>query len=130
MKECNKCKEILPIDNFYKHKKSKDGYNWSCIKCCNGISKNYYKNNILKIKDSHYKNSYNISLEKYIEMYKECAGKCNICSRQFSVLCIDHNHITGKIRGLLCSNCNKGIGFLQTDVGINFLELAADYLKS
>jgi len=42
-------------------------------------------------------------------------------------LVVDHCHSTGKVRGLLCSNCNRGIGMLQERVDI--LQNAIDYLK-
>jgi len=57
-------------------------------------------------------------------------GKCAICGRrptQFRRLCIDHDHRTGEIRGLLCDYCNTTIGFLKDDA--DWLASAADYLK-
>ena len=52
----------------------------------------------------------------YIEweiMWEAQDGKCAICGRNFKTIfsaCVDHNHITGQIRGLLCRSCNYGIG--------------------
>jgi len=57
---------------------------------------------------------------------------CAICfkpeqSNRYKTLCVDHCHTTGKIRGLLCSNCNRALGLLKDDRGnlqsaINYLE--------
>ncbi len=52
----------------------------------------------------------------YDELYEAQHGCCALCNEpeeKFSWLCIDHDHETGKIRGLLCPNCNRGLGLLQ-----------------
>lgn len=69
-------------------------------------------------------------LEKYEDMFQEQNGLCKICSQEEAngnSLSIDHCHHTGVVRGLLCSNCNRGIGLLKDDYKI--LEKAKDYLK-
>lgn len=67
--------------------------------------------------EQHVKLKYGISPSTYKEMFKKQAGKCAICKRKqpknarhFKRLCIDHCHSTGKVRGLLCTKCNHGIG--------------------
>jgi hypothetical protein len=62
-------------------------------------------------------------------MFAQQDGKCAICkliSKQ--KLCVDHDHSTGKVRGLLCKKCNWGIGLFGDKP--NFLRTAADYLES
>lgn len=49
----------------------------------------------------------------YNEMWLKQGGKCAICGKSEPVLCVDHCHKTQYVRGLLCSNCNSGIGFLK-----------------
>lgn len=71
-----------------------------------------------------------ITPEKYTLMMKEQNGVCAIChssNKSGRGLAVDHNHETKKIRGLLCSNCNLGIGYLKDD--ILRLEKAIEYLK-
>ena len=58
-------------------------------------------------------------------MYKIREGACDICSKVFKTLCIDHCHITGKIRGLLCSACNIGLGKFKDKPDL--LKKAAEY---
>jgi len=77
-----------------------------------------------------YKSLYGISQEQYQAMVEKQGGNCAICQhppKPSKVLCVDHCHGTGKIRGLLCNTCNISIGMLG---GITGLELALDYLKS
>ena len=73
-------------------------------------------------------------MDEYIQKLTEQQNTCAICHsttpgqnniKRFSV---DHCHKTGKIRGLLCSNCNKGIGLLGDSILI--LEAAVEYLKN
>lgn len=62
-------------------------------------------------------------------MYVEQDGKCAICSIDVaeSEACIDHDHKTGEIRGLLCTRCNTGLGFFGDDFSV--LMNAARYLN-
>jgi hypothetical protein len=80
--------------------------------------------------DSKRKSLYGITREQYDKMKVQQDFKCAICLRSESEssikLCIDHNHNTNKIRGLLCHDCNKGIGFLKDNQTI--LQNAINYL--
>jgi len=75
-------------------------------------SKGYCTRHYLYIKD------YGISPDSYNNMLNEQEKKCAICLDEFELLYIDHNHDNGKVRGLLCNNCNTGIGMLRDDVDI------------
>jgi len=72
------------------------------------------------------KTKYGISGEEYIMMVNERHGRCDICGNTPTELCVDHNHTTGKIRGLLCINCNMALG--QFNDNIKLLESAVQYL--
>lgn len=73
---------------------------------------------------------FGITVEKYEEMFKKQEGKCLICKRppsgRFKRLAVDHCHKTGEIRGLLCSRCNRAIGYFYDDPAL--LQQAVDYL--
>ena len=75
------------------------------------------------------KKRYNLTIEQRSQMFIEQNGMCGICEQQFDDkdLCVDHNHTTGKVRKLLCSSCNTGIGRLKED--INILRNAIRYLQ-
>lgn len=54
-------------------------------------------------------------------MLQQQRGLCAVCqrpSRDGRSLCVDHDHKTGRVRGLLCSSCNKALGFVDDEVGI------------
>jgi hypothetical protein len=98
----------------------------------NKKNRQYHANHIEEIKNSRKQHLYNITQEQYNELFYKQNGNCAICGKNQSelkkVLSVDHNHITGKVRGLLCSKCNFGIGNLNDD--INMLTQAIIYLKN
>lgn len=81
-------------------------------------------------RDYDWQYSYGVSPEQYYELWQEQDGKCKICGKELKdgeYLQIDHNAETGEIRGLLCRNCNLGLGNFQ-DKSENLIK-AAEYLK-
>ena len=80
---------------------------------------------------AHLKHAYGVTLEEYDLMLKESCGRCAICERQFGDAknepCVDHNHETGQVRGLLHRNCNVAIGLL--DDNSKLTNLATEYLR-
>ena len=83
--------------------------------------KKYNKENPEKIKNitrkSAYKIRYGITLEQYNQMFEKQKGKCAICNRHQKeltrTLCVDHNHKTKKVRGLLCVTCNTDVSVVE-----------------
>lgn len=75
------------------------------------------------LRDWQLRTKYGISLKDYKNMWTEQEGKCKICGKYKPIdgktiekLCVDHNHESGKIRGLICFNCNAAIGHFQEDI--------------
>jgi hypothetical protein len=92
-------------------------------------SKKYCSDDCYKLRN------YNINKEEYNQLFIEQKGCCAICDiSQVDIkqrLCVDHCHITGLVRGLLCHNCNLGIGNLKDSVDlfkktINYLNKASN----
>jgi hypothetical protein len=78
------------------------------------------------------KMQYGITPEQYDEMLIAQDGKCEICKTdkptgKWKVFAVDHCHKTGNIRGLLCNECNRGMGLLRDDPEL--LIKAAEYLN-
>ncbi len=78
-------------------------------------------------KDTGLRKAYGISLTQYEEILKRQGGKCGSCRKVMRQVCVDHNHHTGVVRGLLCQPCNTGIGLLGDNV--EGLMRALAYLK-
>jgi hypothetical protein len=78
---------------------------------------------------------YGLSSEGFNEMWTSQNGKCAICcvdmlprGRKKQSACVDHDHLTSEVRGLLCRECNSGIGYLKDDPKI--LSAAIKYLAT
>jgi hypothetical protein len=82
-----------------------------CSKECYDIGEK--KLNKLSSRKSHLKLKYNLTLENYYKMYENQNKKCLICNKKLSKLNIDHDHYTGKVRGLLCHGCNLLLGLVH-----------------
>lgn len=72
---------------------------------------------------------YGIGLDSYERLLKIQDGRCAICgdTENGRALAVDHDHVTGKVRGLLCASCNNGLGRFRDDPGR--LKAAARYLE-
>lgn len=82
-------------------------------------------------KDCYLKHKYSITLDDYNQMMSDQNGQCKICSRDISnggkSVHVDHCHDSGKVRGLLCDKCNRGLGYF--DENSEWLKKAAKYLE-
>lgn len=148
---CNACGIEKDIDEFYNDKSRIGGKSYTCKKCKNSHSKTYqsrltqddYDNGVLnnakrraryyaKYKDTSIKNyglirKYGIDIDKFNEMLEETNGVCQICGNDMKKVVIDHNHRTGKVRGIICGHCNSLLGFAKDD--IKTLEMCIKYLE-
>lgn len=117
IKFCPYCKQDLPATTKYfaKCKNGKYGLRSYCKKCQKEYYKIYGKSPKGKkiARKAHLKSKFNITLEQYDKMLEKQNGVCAICGKPpiHRKLAIDHNHKTGKIRGLLCIRCNPMLGW-------------------
>lgn len=101
--------------------------------------RNFIKNKVKKYNHEHPESKlaqhlkpYGLTIDSYNELLESQNHKCAICGAEIGNaegdrLYVDHDHITGKVRGLLCSNCNLGIGKFQDNVEL--LKKAIRYLE-
>jgi DNA-directed RNA polymerase subunit RPC12/RpoP len=135
IKKCPKCGEEKEYSLFYANKQSKINCSPYCKVCSNLRTTSYARTNRDKIQPKlggyALKRRYGIGIEDYERMLISQNYKCAICGtpndpngRNFAV---DHCHNTKKVRGLLCSRCNTGLG--QLDDSVERLKQALDYLE-
>lgn len=106
---CKKCRGIASARSYEKNKDK-----------VNANSKKWIKNNPEKrkaiYKKSFIKKTYGLTLEDVESMKILQENKCKICNTLFvKEPHIDHDHVTGKVRGLLCTKCNVAIGMFEED---------------
>lgn len=90
-------------------------------------SEAYKQRNPGKVRAYLLKRKYRLTPEERAAMIEERRGCCEICGMyQGDRLEVDHNHTTGKVRGMLCHNCNSGLGMFGDDVEL--LSNARSYL--
>ena len=129
MKLCSKCKTNKPVTAFGKNAVTKDKLHSYCKGCANAMGRSRSKE---YRKSQHFKCMYKISLEDYYDMLAEQDHRCKICgstksgTSQHDNLVVDHDHVTGKVRGLLCDRCNRGLGYFRDDY--TNMVMAAKYL--
>lgn len=115
-KVCSICKVLKPHAEYQARPDRKIGIKPACKECANNKRKELYysdKDNGL-LKDKLWKREgINITSVIYEAKYNALNGCCEICNKQFAVLCVDHKHTTSELRGLLCTNCNLGIANLK-----------------
>lgn len=143
-------KKIRGLCEKHGFPKNKDN-NYTCKKCRNNYQRKKYNEdlelarekvrkkrskNIKRYRENVILNQKGITREEYYKMFDDQKSLCAICNQpetrigrtgQVSTLCVDHCHRTLKIRGLLCHDCNTGIGKFQDN--IQLLERAIEYLK-
>jgi hypothetical protein len=94
--------------------------------------KAWHDANPAKVRSARLNRNYKITLADYEKLLTKQRGRCAICGTKtpgcgWTSFPVDHDHETGKVRGLLCQSCNKGLGNFKDD--IQNLRRAIDYLE-
>ena len=133
---CSSCKEEKSPSDFGVDRSVKRGRKYECRSCVNQKRRGRYQ---AENRTYHLRSKYNITPEKYAEMLHNQLGLCVICGQPGKArsgggrakdsvgLYVDHSHIGGEVRGLLCHKCNVGLGLFGDDPAR--LESAAAYVR-
>jgi len=128
-KRCTKCGEDKELDQFPNERRSSDGVTAQCKACKSEYNKNWRSQKGGNLYDRTVR--YGMSPEEYEELLEEQLNCCACCGssnpQRKSGFVIDHDHNTGLVRGLLCHNCNIGIG--QLGDSISGVTNALEYLR-
>lgn len=118
VKRCAKCLLPKPIGEFKPNDRGYKGHNPYCASCKRDIE---YRQELRR--------NYGLTTEEYKAMLHKQQGCCAICHKPDPErrLSVDHDHTTGKVRGLLCCACNRAIGSLNDDPALCLA--ASEYLK-
>lgn len=143
-KICSKCLAVKPLSEYHPHTQTKDGKQPSC-KACSYQTKlrsqerypERHRERMQRIvRRSHVRRKYGLERVDYDALVEQAGGRCQSCGEPERIahkdgtvwpLCVDHDHVTGAVRGLLCHACNRAAGA----VGDDFVKLRAiaDYLE-
>ncbi|MEV6484659.1 endonuclease VII domain-containing protein [Streptomyces sp. NPDC051576] len=114
-KQCRTCGEVKPHSEWHRNSSASDGLSTRC-KACRAV----------KGREDHLKRNYGLTEAERDEMVASQMGLCVICLKAPAVH-VDHCHETGRVRGVLCFNCNSAIGKLGDDP--DAVRRAAAYLE-
>jgi len=100
-----------------------------CLACKRENGKKYREKNRKQIREKGRAARYNVELSYIMALYEDQNKCCAICKTpiEFETSRIDHDHNTGKVRGILCVSCNTGIGLLKDSPEV--LVSAAEYIR-
>jgi hypothetical protein len=125
IKTCLKCHIIHPLTDFSVDRKREDGLQAWCKNCQRTYNQAYYTTH--KDEKAEYDRLflYGLTAEEYENLFTVQDGRCAICHHQ-KELHVDHNHVTNKVRGLLCKKCNTALGGFNDSSEL--LKAALEYL--
>lgn len=146
MKRCTHCHQPKPSSAFSRNARAHDGLQSWCKACVSDYHRShprkkqayrpeahraYYQRNRERVRWQNTLKKYGVTAAEYDVLFAFQHGACAICFHQPPAgkkpLGVDHDHGTGKVRGLLCGPCNSAIGLLGDDVGR--ILMAAAYVQ-
>lgn len=125
-KWCPDCGTIRPLASFARTKASASGYHSYCLTCHNARGNESRQRLYGGSREYHLRRRYGIGQADFDEMLAEQGGRCAICGGP-DPQHVDHDHRNGWVRGILCFNCNGGLGQFKDDPKL--LAGAYTYLK-
>jgi hypothetical protein len=125
MKRCPDCRQWKPKEEFPRNRNARDGRHPYCKPCHNARGRETRERLYGGSRHYHLKKRYGIGAAEVDALIAAQGNRCSICSREGPEQ-VDHDHVTGKVRGVLCFNCNGGLGQFRDDLDV--LSEAMTYL--
>lgn len=135
-KWCPSCEKWLLHSAFYVSRAAPSGLAAHCRPCSRERAKQWGKDNPDRVRSNnrrnHFRAKYGIDEDVYDSMFRAQGAACAICRRRpllhgVGTLHVDHDHATGRVRGLLCQGCNHMVGHARDSADV--LERGAKYLR-
>ena len=123
---CPACQQVKSLTDFGRNRGSRSGRTAYCKPCHNAKGKETYTRLYGSTRDYHLKRRYGITSADVDAMIEAQGGVCAICQER-EPKHVDHDHLTGSVRGVLCSCCNQALGNARDRTDI--LRAAIDYLE-
>lgn len=132
-KKCSICGEIRVLEDFYADSRASDGKQSQCKFCDQARQRarnasdpggQYARTG----RKAHLRRMYGITEADYEAKSRKQRGRCSLCNKKPIRLYVDHCHSTGKVRGLICNECNRALGLVRDDR--ETLRKMIDYLEN
>lgn len=124
-KRCPDCETVTVLEDFPRHRNGRQGRGAYCKPCHNERGRRALEK-VGGSRTYHLKRRYGLSAEDVDAMVEAQGGLCAVCGVRPPEH-VDHDHVTGAVRGVLCSGCNQGLGNFRDSA--TALRRAADYVE-
>jgi Recombination endonuclease VII len=126
-RRCPRCQEIKALEDFSRNRSSKNGFGSYCKPCHNQVVRANRLKHHGSTRSFHPNRRYRVDAAQVAWMILQQGGVCALCGSGKPEH-VDHDHGTKRVRGILCFNCNRGLGKFCDDTGL--MGRAAEYLES
>jgi Recombination endonuclease VII len=114
VKRCPDCLQYKPLTEFPRNRRTKSGYATYCKPCHNARGNESRQRLYGSSRHYHLTRRYGIGAPEFDALVREQDGVCPICDKPDPEH-VDHDHVSGRVRGILCFNCNGGLGQFGDD---------------
>jgi len=125
---CPSCEQVLAIGDFVRNRRTKSGLGSYCRPCQRAKVAESIKRRHGTTRHYHLKRRYGLGADEVLSLLEGQGSPCLVCRRPITVETahVDHDHVTGIVRGILCFGCNGGMGQFRDEPEV--LVSAARYL--
>jgi hypothetical protein len=131
MIECQKCYEYKDKTEFYIAKDRRSGFRWACKVCNSKESLRWNRENYERWTAAKFKSTYGITIAERDKLFERQGQVCAICksptSKSKHGFHTDHDPVSKRVRGILCSTCNQSLGFYEKHI-LPHIEIVTGYL--